>query len=1317
MCAFWANLGDFTTEHSIIQRVFSADEFQEWRETGQALHLFLDSLDECGLYVKHVARILSQELRELPSVENLFFRITCRTADWFPTFESSLQDLWGPANVGVYELAPLQRADVFVAAQANGIDPQQFLDEIKRVEAAPLAIKPVTLNFLLDTFKEGGQLPSRQIDLYERGCRILCTEPNRIRIEEGFTGDFSLDQRLEAASQIAAVMLLTNRPIIWTDYDEIKKPTTDITVGELALSPDQSERNLIRETLNSGLFSSRGLQRMGWTHQTYAEFLAARFVAKKDFKRAQISSLFLNSVDTTGSIIPQLSETLAWLAAMNDDVRRFVMDVDPEVLLQSDVAAIAPDLRAQLVGEILELYDSMQRIDWRRSYTLLRKLSHPDLPTQLLPYMTDSNRNHHVRRLAIAIAEECELPDVHYELGQIALDANEDYLVRIAAAAAIARTGNVEERATLKPLAMGEAGLDPDDRLKGFGLQAVWPDHLTADELFQALTPPKGEAFGQYTYFLRSDTIRHFDIDDIPTALKWVARQAVPRTSIDPFSDVINAIMELGWQHADDPEVCGAFAEAALQRLLNYRDIVNDRDSFEKHLDSGKESTLVSEIRIDHSRRRAILLCALSLIGDPDEELYWLMASQTTPLCTADDFEWSIEQYQLSEDDKFLELANRVFYPWSMSSLDYLYDNQELLPELFAQLGHYYYVEIESPPAEWQRSQFVNQRKREIEQQETERLVAEQVARHMSNLREGNTESWWYLYITMVRDPRNDEAWPGRTTIDITKLAVWKMATEETQQSIVQWAQSYVNDFRPETDEWVEAYYQGTVYFPAYAGVAALWLIVTHVAEWEDSIEQQAWDRWSPFLVLYSFDESVNDLLAWAYRISPEIVIRHVLSEIDAENNRHSNIFVLERLANCWDEQLANSLFGRLTEGDLQPDSIRAILKELLKLEFPEAQYFAQSLISPPYDTNTRDEAVIGASLLLLYAPDDGWEVVWPVLQSDDDLASGVIAAIAGYHRRPGQNLQLREKELADLYLWLNEKYPPEEDPPFKGGLVKEVDEIREFRDSVLTTLQSLGTRQSIIEIERIRETYPDREYLIEVLRSAKNNVARNEWLPPQPSEILELARDPQRRIINNEQQLLSLIIEALAYIEQERLQGKARRARYLWNYVHLNKEEKLWSPKSEADLSDFIRDELNDHLRDSGIIVNREVDIKRRVVDESGERTDILVDAVALTDIPQIAHRTSVIIEVKGNYHSEVTTSMKTQLVDRYLAESDFRFGLYLVGWFECSQWDENDRRKQSAQRIKSIDTARELFQQQAFDLSTTDITVEAVVLNLGIQ
>jgi hypothetical protein len=109
--------------------------------------------------------------------------------------ESTLEDLFGECRP--YELVPLRRTDVQHAAEESGIgDPSGFLGKIDGLDLSSLAIKPVTLEFLISTYLKGGDLPNDHLNLYEKGCRILCEEPSDSRRGGGKRGHLNPDQRL-----------------------------------------------------------------------------------------------------------------------------------------------------------------------------------------------------------------------------------------------------------------------------------------------------------------------------------------------------------------------------------------------------------------------------------------------------------------------------------------------------------------------------------------------------------------------------------------------------------------------------------------------------------------------------------------------------------------------------------------------------------------------------------------------------------------------------------------------------------------------------------------------------------------------------------------------------------------------------------------------------------------------------------------------------------------------------------------------------------------------------------------------------------------
>jgi hypothetical protein len=556
----WLDLHSYGSEDRLIRALFEKLSFRDWLEGEHRLHLFLDSLDECLLRVNTVAGILEEELSRCP-VERLSLRIACRTVDWPISLERALERLWGQDSVKVYEMAPLQRRDIAEAARANGLSAEAFLGEVDRVDVVPLAIKPVTLNFLLNSFLEDGRFPSTQIELYRRGCRLLCEETNEGRRDARLTGSLTGDERLAVASRIAAVTVFANKAAIWTHLDQGDVPDDDVTVRILAGGDEPldggrlhvSER-AVREALATGLFSSRGPNRLGWAHQTYAEFLAARYLFVHEAPLSQTLSLITVPGYRERRIVPQLAGTAAWLAGMIPDVSRIIRRTDPLIVMRSDLDSAADEDRAAVVSEILSAYDAENLLHRSAAISLHGgRLDHPGLAGQLRPYITDQQRSVVVRVVASDIAESCQLSELQEELAEIVLDPSEPYELRVNCAYAVHRIGDKAVRAKLMPLIFGGLGDDPYDELKGCGLLANWPGNLTAGEMFSVLTSPQRDSFvGAYSKFLH-ECADHLELSDLLTALQWVEQQPTRHNLSYAFNSLLDAILFRSWENLEMP--------------------------------------------------------------------------------------------------------------------------------------------------------------------------------------------------------------------------------------------------------------------------------------------------------------------------------------------------------------------------------------------------------------------------------------------------------------------------------------------------------------------------------------------------------------------------------------------------------------------------------------------------------------------------------------------------------------------------------------------------------------------------------------------
>jgi predicted NACHT family NTPase len=548
----WLDLGRSRSEEKLIRDIFEHETFISWKNSGNKLCLFLDSLDECILRIDTIASLLTDELKKHPT-QRLFLRIACRTGLWPISLEKELEQLWGKEAVGIYELVPLRKKDVIEAATANKLNSNEFLKEINEKNAVPLAIKPVTLDLLINIYLNNQSLPPNQVELYRKGCKLLCEESNRRRREAQLLGPFTATQCMAVASRIAAITLFAQRYAVWTDLDLGNVPKEDVSIQELCGGFENVEgtefqvsEKSIKETLKTGLFSSRGPDRMGWSHQTFAEFLAAEYLIKNEMTADQIMSLLVHPFDPNGRLSQQLCGIAAWIATIRPDVFKRILENDPEILLRSDLDVVNQRDKENLVGALLMQYDreTLLDFDWniRGMYS---KLSHNGLAEQLRPYICDKTKGEVVRRVAIFIAKACELHSLQDDLANVALDVEQSMHIREIASGAVCTIGDIETKTRLLPLATGDAGDDPDDQLKGYGLRAVWPTEMTADKLFSLIVRPKNQRiFGSYDAFISyylPDSIRD---QDLPAALSWVARQA-PSHQVPPgFQELIEIILK-----------------------------------------------------------------------------------------------------------------------------------------------------------------------------------------------------------------------------------------------------------------------------------------------------------------------------------------------------------------------------------------------------------------------------------------------------------------------------------------------------------------------------------------------------------------------------------------------------------------------------------------------------------------------------------------------------------------------------------------------------------------------------------------------------
>lgn len=1117
------------------------------------------------------------------------------------------------------------------------------------------------------------------------------------------------------AARIAYLTIFANRYAISTSFDAGDVPA-DIDISELCGGKESVNGEegavtdgAIREVLDTGLFSSRGPSRMGWAHQTYAEFLAATYLLQRKMTPAQVMSLIVHPDDAERKLVPQLHETAAWLAGMVPQVFREIMKTDPEVLLRSDVATADVKDRAALVDALLKRYDEETLLDRDlRGHVRYQKLAHPNLGAQLEPFIRDRTKGLLVRRVATDIAEASELRDLLPVLANLALDGSESLPVRVNGAYAVTRIGDDATKARLRPLATGHAGDDPEDDLKGCGLRAVWPTSMLAKELFAVLTPPKtSNYFGAYHFFISEHLTKSLQPAHLPDALLWVETQGPTHFMNYFFRKLLDAIVMLGWEHIDSPGVLEAFARAALSRIKHHDSLVEDQS----------DHPLDIQLKQEHAKRRQLLESMVVFRAQADEDVAEIAYSQS-PIVLTEDLPWMIERLHTSQTNQtkqtWSRLINRALDRRDGRQIDAVLVACETEPVLAEELRWLSKpVELGSQEAERLKSEYLEWQKWDQKKRDRPLLdppLAKRIETLLDQYDGGDYSAWWKLNLEMtLKADSTHYQWSDELKPDLTLLPGWEEATSATKRRIVDAAKSYLLSQDPKTNQWLG---NNEFYRPAAAGYRALRLLLREERNFVANLPTDVWKKWAPTILHFRDDnkEEQQELIKFAYRFASSEFIQTLSVLADKENNELGHIFVTDKVQVCWDERVANFLLDKAKDPNLKPESMGALLKELIDHDVQRAKSFAKSLISLPLPASGEDrsKAVVAASILMRHAKHAGWSVVWPAINKDPGFSEEVIALVAsreGWGDKGGIWQKINENELADLFLWLVRQYPYSADPDRNGmGEVTSRESITHWRDSILQNLKIRGTRAACDAIRRIIHEHPELPWRKWTLMDAENYARRHSWMPLKPAEILSLAANHDFRLVQSGDQLLDVIIDSLKRLGAK-LQGEIAISQFLWEG-----SKDAPRPKDEASFCDFIKWQLEEDLKDRGIVINREVQIHR------GERTDVYVNAVVRRRGNDIYDSLTVIIEAKGCWHSELDSAMETQLLGHYLQNNPCQHGLYLVGWFNCDLWDNNDYRKKQAPKV-ALEEAQRKFEAQALRLSNDGKLIRAFIINAALQ
>lgn len=1262
-----------------------------WRSGTGVLTLIVDGVDEGLIKIAGFVDFLTGLLRPEP-VERLQLVLACRSLEWPQSEGQRLIASWSDkARSGVFELCPLRDRDARMAAEAvlktsARRSVNAFMRAVRQHQLVGLATRPLTLKMLLHEYRSGGKFSRSHRELYRKFGHHLCIDPDdartsRLRHQSSPRIHVPSATRQRVAGRIAALMLVCGRSAIWPGA-AAKAEASDLTLDEICAGDDRvggADFNvtptIFESVLESALFWPLQNGRVGFYHQTFAESFAAEYL--RDLPFPQKRSLLCRR-DRHGEFVhPPLAELAAWIAADSEEFLAHLLTHDPETLLRSDVSAIKEMSKAALVEAVLRKAEQEELFDVRGLERFFHTLNHPRLAAQLRPVINDRKQNHVARRIAFAIAEACEahallddalarLSDEADSIHSVAASAVSD-LMDTATAPRVERFLKAKRQQPLAPgvqLSLLRALLS-----HGWSLTQALP--YVDGALRQR--DVSGHILAQYA-----------QPEDAEALLRSCLRWPGCFDGLSRYHAFARKAHDVGLARIGEPKIRRLMAQVwALARKRH------QHDSFVSDGLAKEGPNLVKRLWTDASLRHKFIADVVSLPPDQDDEHWWRLHELTLE----EDFPHFLTRAQIGSARRrhtYAQLSSRTYNSAIHVALwDELVTAIERFPEMKAAFAWLRLWELDAADTKKQKQSYY-QGLRWQQQGEKRRAKKPQPdpveiwERDLKLLETKQPEFWLHLACNLFYRGDRESA-GGEEKFDVRTSPGWAHHGETARATIVAGARRFILNVpgNPQHPAGGNSDFDSLAY-------KALYLLKDEIEDSPELVDAVR-RNWLPII----YDEFSNaddhhlEMVALAYRLDGT-TLRALLKDriLRQTDHQDGHTYALREFARCWDQALEDFVVEFTVREVTKPVTMGCITDFLAEHDLTAALSLWQRLRAEPTPT---DRFIAASASLASWRLFEVWDDMWPTLRKNPDVARRVFL---GFDRSEQKKFLERvdssvERRLADLYLYLRELFPPAEDPPTPTGSYTPTRrmEIARLRNEFPAILAGLATDKAADELLRIANALPASERIWMRWRWREAVVAqrRKAWRPPASEVVLALVRQANSRLLADENDLLTLVVESLERLDDNLSNQPNSWRRNFWKPERKTRNgARYYSPHDEVEMSRLITTWLQSDLAPTrGITIQREVQV------QWNKRTDIEVRAVAVkgTDVRPL----EIVVEVKGCWHSKVRTAHQDQLVDDYLMRSGKTHGIYVVAWTRCKKWNDPKDSRKVRLRAKSLPAARD--------------------------
>ncbi len=1234
-----------------IAEFINADLDDGWKNKT----LFLDGLDEirASVGVDSTIELIRKQLKRLG---NPPFRIACRAADWYgSTDRDDLKSVSTDRQITVLLLEPLSEDSILKILRENhGVeDPQAFIERAKKYGISDLLNNPQTLGLLADAVALGNQWPESRDETYRLACEKLAEEANKRQRIKMLGQPRTLEQLLDAAGQLSAVLLLSDKTGLARDPDAADgrfPDLADFSPPELASAYQVINKKLFRP-------DPEGEERVLPSHRSIAEYLAARWLARRiDGEGLPLGRILNLLLGRDGRAVAGLRGLYGWLALRCLSARTRLIEADPlTVVVYGDVKPMPLEDKRRILEGLRHEAEFFAGYRWDAPMAhLFGALADTRLKGYFRTILEAPERDEagqaHVDCVLAILAEGEALPELAPNVVEVVRDETRWPRVRENALQTWLKLVNDPHAklALLEDIAAGRVS-DPDDELAGMLLHQLYPSHLEPEALLRHLHKPKDLYYwGDYVLFWNNHLLTSVPDKHIPILLDRLVNR-LESIEDDDYKEVINkmanSLLARGIEAFGD--------QVTDKRLYSWLGIGFYETS--SILNQGNDYQKIADWLSARPERYKAVLAVCFSHGEHEEHPVYFVRTQEGRLHNAIPPEdiglWHLTQVSLTKNEKLSELhlseaMNALSYQKGATglSLEILEAWGTANPEWKQLLDSLLSWDI----PDWRVSAVNNEKNREQIRAEAKRNHTIRLTRHLEAIRTGTARIDLLYELAGV--------WENRFS-DIrgdTVLQRFNHYCENAQEALAAAKTGFLlcpeRVDLPSVDEIIDLNINKKQYFihlPCLIGMGLRWQ--TSPSE-IDKLPDETLRRMIAF-GLTDGTGSTAEWFAYLVRSRPEMIaeifIAYANKTLKTGQDYLNGIYPFENDP-CY-LAVASIAVPRILGGfpvRARPGQLR-LLTKFIKIGLEHFSECLPALVEKKTALKGMDkpQKVYWLTTATLLDPINNEALLWSFVGTSKILASHLADFLTEHLTGPRQGYEISPKMIGKLI----EQLAPHAETELKFGIRRQTDAMRrgEQIQSLIDRLGAMNTESAAQEIDRLLglPTLNKLKFLLESTRHQLRLRQRESgfrFLSPQEVAQVLANREPASAA-----DLAMLALDHLDSIAKEIRQDNDDGLIGFWNVEN----KKPTSQREENLCRNELLTRLRPHLDPLGVDCQPEKD------HANDKRADLSLSYRTEFELP---------IEIKRDSNPSLWTALRNQLINQYtIAPRAYGYGIYLVLWF----------------------------------------------------